>query len=75
MIGNSEKFPIKKGTNVPIMCTRTKMWLVASDRAKREKCAEAHFFYDYSLCKKKSLRAGLHGGAAKEDSGTEHQDM
>ena len=37
VIGNSLKFPItQKGTNVPMMRTRAKMQVVASDRALRE---------------------------------------
>ena len=39
VIGNSLKFPItQKGTNVPMMCTRAKMQVVASDALGTRMC-------------------------------------
>ena len=48
VIGNFLEFPItQKGTNVPMMRTRAKMQVVASDRARRENVPRYIFCQDY----------------------------
>ena len=48
VIGNSLEASItQKGTNVPMMRTRAKMQVVASDRARRENVPRYIFCQDY----------------------------
>ena len=55
VIGNSLEFPItQKGTNVPMMRTRAKMQVVASDRARRENVPR------HILCNRIRMSEGLH---------------